>query len=88
MTFTVPTKAVASIVGKSGSTINGIKDETGAQIDIDRNEDAGKGVTNVTVRGDKKAIAAAKAAVLAVAEQIGDETTATITIDSKYVSIL
>ena len=86
LTFTVPTKAVASIVGKSGSTINGIKDETGAQIDIDRNEDGAKGVTSVTVRGDKKAIAAAKAAVLAVAEQIGDETTATITIDPKYVS--
>lgn len=83
LTFTVPSKAVASIVGKSGATINGIKDETGAQIDIDKTGDDGK--TSVTVRGDKKAIAAAKAAVLAVAEQIGDEVTETITIDAKYV---
>lgn len=85
LTFTVPTKAVASIVGKSGATINGIKDETGAQIDIDKNGEDGK--TRVTVKGDKKAITAAKAAVLAVAEQIGDEITEIITIDAKYVSL-
>lgn len=82
-TFTVPTKSVAQIVGRSGSTINGIKDETGAQIDIDKaSTDDGK--TTVTVRGDKKAIAAAKAAVLAVAEQVGDEAQLTVTVDPKY----
>ncbi len=72
------------IVGKSGATINGIKDETGAQIDIDKTSTE-DGKTSVTVRGDKKAIAAAKAAVLAVAEQIGDELQTTVTIDPKYV---
>jgi len=87
LTFTVPTKAVASIVGKAGATINGIKDETGAQIDIERSgEESTKGSTSITVRGDKNAIQAAKKAVLAVAEQIGDETTVVITIDPKYVS--
>lgn len=84
-TFTVPTKSVAQIVGKSGATINGIKDETGAQIDIDKNgSDDGK--TTVTVRGDKKAIAAAKAAVLAVVDEVGDEINVSVTIDPKYVS--
>ena len=84
-TFTVPSKSVAQIVGRSGATINGIKDDTGAQIDIDKNpsEDS---KTTVTVRGDKKAIAAAKAAVLAVAEQVGDELQVCVTIDPKYVS--
>jgi rRNA processing protein Krr1/Pno1 len=83
LTFTVPTKSVAQIVGKSGATINAIKDDTGAQIDIDKSStDDGK--TTVTVRGDKKAIAAAKAAVLAVAEQVGDEITLSITIEPKY----
>ena len=86
-TFTVPTKSVAQIVGRSGVTINGIKDESGAQIDIDKtSSDDGK--TTVTVRGDKKAIAAAKAAVLAVAEQVGDETQLTVVVDPKYVSCL
>ena len=42
--------------------------------------------TTVTVRGDKKAIAAAKAAVLAVAEQVGDELQVSVTVDPKYVS--
>ena len=86
LTFTVPINSVATIVGRSGATINGIKDETGAQIDIDKSgsED---GKTKVTVRGDKKAIAAAKTAILAVAEQVGDETTMAVMIDSKYVSM-
>ena len=83
LTFTVPTKSVAQIVGKSGATINAIKDDTGAQIDIDKSS-TDEGKTTVTVRGDKKAIAAAKTAVLAVAEQVGDEVTINITIDPKY----
>jgi polyribonucleotide nucleotidyltransferase len=80
--FTVPAKAIAFIVGKSGSTINGIKDDTGAQIDIDK---AGEGdKTTITVRGDKKAITAAKAAILELVEQFGDEITVTLTIEPKY----
>lgn len=83
--FTVPTKSVAQVVGKSGSTINGIKDETGAQIDIDKTAgDDGK--TTVTVRGSKDAITAAKKAVLAVVEEVGDEITISLTVDPKYVS--
>lgn len=39
----------------------------------------------MTVRGDKKAIAAAKAAVLAVAEQVGDEVQEVVVVDPKYV---
>ena len=82
--FTVPSKSVAQIVGKSGSTINGIKDETGAQIDIDKaHGDDGK--TSITVRGSKDAIAAAKKAVLAVVEEVGDEINVSLTIDPKYV---
>jgi predicted PilT family ATPase len=81
-TFTVPTRAVSQIVGKSGATINGIKDESGAQIDIDKTPEGGK--TTITVRGDKKAIAAAKAAILAVSESVGDETSVEVTIEQKY----
>ncbi|KAL1412774.1 hypothetical protein Q8F55_000522 [Vanrija albida] len=81
-TFTVPSKAVAMIVGKQGATINGIKDDTGAQIDIDKSGKEDK--TTITVRGDKKAITAAKAAILAVVEELGDEITVNLTIDRKY----
>ncbi|ODN73290.1 hypothetical protein L202_07839 [Cryptococcus amylolentus CBS 6039] len=81
--FKVPGKAVAQIVGKGGATINGIKNETGAQIDIER--EAGEdGKTTITVRGDKAAIAAAKEAVLNVVKELGDEITVELTIDSKY----
>ncbi|BEJ11747.1 hypothetical protein CspHIS471_0202070 [Cutaneotrichosporon sp. HIS471] len=81
--FTIPQKSVAFIVGKSGATINGIKDDTGAHIDIDKS--AGEdGKTTVTVRGDKKAITAAKAAVLELVKEFGDEINVTLTIDPKY----
>jgi predicted PilT family ATPase len=85
LTFNVPTKSVSQIVGKGGATINGIKDESGVQIDIEKNPGEG-GVTSVTVRGDKKGITAAKAAVLAVAESFGEEVTDVITIEPKFVS--
>jgi predicted PilT family ATPase len=82
--FTVPTRAVARILGKGGASINEIKDQTDAQIDIDKaSEDSGP-VANVTVRGTKKAVAAAKAAIMAIADSIGDEVTLTVNIESKY----
>jgi polyribonucleotide nucleotidyltransferase len=81
--FTIPTKAVARVLGRGGASINEIKDNTEAQIDIDKsNEDST--VTNVTVRGTKKAIEAAKAAILAISDQIADETTDVIHVEQKY----
>lgn len=81
-TFTVPSKAIAFIVGKSGATINGIKDDSGAQINIDREGEGDK--TSITVRGDKKAITTAKASILELVEQFGDEVTVNITVEPKY----
>lgn len=81
--FTVPTRAVARILGKGGVSINQIKDETGAQIDIDKPADAeGNGKdTNVTLRGTKKAIAAAKEAILAISSEVSDEVTETVRVE-------
>ncbi|KZS98452.1 hypothetical protein SISNIDRAFT_481189 [Sistotremastrum niveocremeum HHB9708] len=81
--FSVPSRAVARILGKGGASINEIKDATDAQIDIDK-ADSNPDVTNVTVRGTKKAIAAAKAAILAISDQIGEEITEVVQIESKY----
>ncbi|KAG8886137.1 hypothetical protein FRB97_007175 [Tulasnella sp. 331] len=84
LTFTVPTKSISRIVGKGGASINEIKDNTGAQIDIDRAEDSSAGTSTITVRGDASATKDAKAAILAVASEVGEETSETIYIENRY----
>lgn len=79
--FSVPTKAIPRILGKGGNNINEIKDTTEAQIDIDK----GTGENSqITLRGTKKSIAAAKAAILAISEVVGDETIDVVKIESKH----
>ncbi|KAI0066135.1 SCP160 protein [Artomyces pyxidatus] len=81
--FTVPARAIPRILGKGGVTINEIKDETGAQIDLDKTaEDSGS--AQITCRGTKKAISAAKAAIQAIADQVGEEVTVTLTVESRF----
>jgi polyribonucleotide nucleotidyltransferase len=83
--FDVPTRSVARILGKGGVSINEIKDDTGAhQIDVDKSSDGDSSVTQITVRGTKEAINAAKSAILAIAEQVGEETTASLDIETKF----
>ncbi|KAF8348341.1 hypothetical protein F5887DRAFT_953169 [Amanita rubescens] len=81
--FTIPKRSVARVLGKSGASINEIKDNTGAQIDVDKDGQRGE-VASVTVRGTKDAIAAAKATILAIAEQVKEETTVVLFIENKY----
>lgn len=83
MKFTVPTRSVARILGRGGASINEIKDDTGAQIDVDKGTDDGV-VTHITCRGSKKAIAAAKAAITAIADQVGEEVNVSVNIEAKY----
>ncbi|CAL1707288.1 unnamed protein product [Somion occarium] len=81
--FTVPTRSVARILGRSGATINEIKDNTGAQIDVDKaSEDSS--VTNIAVRGTKAAIAEAKAAILSISNQVTEETTDSVHVESRF----
>lgn len=82
--FTVPTRAVARILGKGGASIIEIKDTTDAQIDIDKPSDDSAVTTNVTVRGTKKAIAAAKAAILLISDSVGEEVTVVVNIENKF----
>ncbi|KAF8441452.1 hypothetical protein L210DRAFT_1055834 [Boletus edulis BED1] len=82
--FTVPTRAVARILGKGGASINEIKDDTGAQIDIDKAMDDNSTVTNIVVRGTKEAIKAAETAILEIAEQVGEESSASLVIENKF----
>jgi rRNA processing protein Krr1/Pno1 len=80
-TFTIPTRAVAKVLGRGGATINEIKDDTGAAIDVEKGYEE---TTTITLKGTKQAISEAKAAILAISDQVGEETTETITIESKY----
>jgi len=41
-------------------------------------------VTNITVRGTKKAISAAKAAIVAIADQIAEEITVSVVVESRF----
>jgi polyribonucleotide nucleotidyltransferase len=83
MKFTVPTRAVARILGRGGASINEIKDLTGAIIDIDKLTDD-PSITNVSVRGTKEAINDAKAQILEIANSVGEETTVNLIIDNKW----
>jgi len=82
--FTVPTRSVARILGRGGVSINEIKDNTDAQIDVEKGSDEGGANTTITVRGTKQAIAAAKAAILAISEQVTEEVSDSVTVESKF----
>ncbi|KAF9469904.1 hypothetical protein BDZ94DRAFT_1151041 [Collybia nuda] len=84
ITFTVPTRSIARILGRGGASINEIKDNTDAQIDIERAAEDGGNITNITVRGTKKAIAAAKSAILVIADQVAEEISVTVTVENKF----
>lgn len=47
LTFTIPSRAVARVLGKAGSQINEIKEETDAQIDVEK-ADSSTPTTNIT----------------------------------------
>jgi len=80
----VPTRAVARILGKGGASINEIKNTTDAQIDVDRPSDDSAATTHVSVRGTKEAIVAAKAAIMAIADSVGEEITVSMNIESRF----
>jgi predicted PilT family ATPase len=83
--FTVPTRSVARILGRGGANINEIKDDTNcSHIDLERGSDEVNSTSTITLRGTKKDIAAAKAAILAIADQVQEEVTESVTIESRY----
>lgn len=82
--FTVPSRAVPRIVGKGGASIGQIKSDTGAEIILGDNTGDKNLEMYITVRGTKEAVKAAKAAILAIADQVPEEVTETIFIEQKY----
>ncbi|CAE7078804.1 unnamed protein product [Rhizoctonia solani] len=83
--FTVPSRAVARILGRGGSQINEIKEDTNTQIDVEKADTYDpKPETLITVRGTKAAIGDAKKQILAIAGEVGEETTVTINIENRF----
>ena len=82
--FSIPTRSVARVLGKGGASINQIKDQTEAIIEIDKGSSDDGNTTAITLRGTKKAIQAAKMAILSISDQVAEETTLSIFIENKY----
>ncbi|KAG8835486.1 hypothetical protein FRC18_000438 [Serendipita sp. 400] len=84
----VTSRAVPRILGSKGAKIHEIMSETGAHIDVgdkDRPKDRDEGATTaVTIKGTKKAVAAAKSAVMAIAAAVDDESTVVLHIEPKF----
>lgn len=81
ITFTVPTKSIPRILGRAGASINDIKAESGAQIDVVKSTEE---TTQITCRGTKKAIAEAKGAIMAIADEVKEEINVAVHIESKF----
>jgi predicted PilT family ATPase len=81
VSFTVPSRAVSRILGQKGSKVNEITDDSGAHIDVAKDD---SGTTTITLRGTKKACATAKTAILAIADSVEDEVSVTIKIEPKF----
>ena len=76
----VPSKAVPRLLGRSGATINQLRLDTGAQVDLERKDGGGK----LRLRGSRAAVDAARAAVEAIVEQVESETTITLQIPARF----
>jgi predicted PilT family ATPase len=85
ITVPVSSKSIARIMGRGGVNVNRIRDETDAQIDVDREEDRNdNGTTIIKLRGTKQAIAAAKKEILAVAADVDAEESYSLRIPAKF----
>ncbi|KAN0064474.1 hypothetical protein ACQY0O_002100 [Thecaphora frezii] len=87
VTLVVSKKSIARIMGKGGATINQIRDDTEAQVDVDRDDDE-KGNTTIRLRGTKKAVAAAKTAIQSIASEVDAEETYTLSIAPEHHGLL
>ncbi|KAJ1020599.1 hypothetical protein NDA16_003992 [Ustilago loliicola] len=87
-TLTVSTKSIARIMGKGGATIKQIRDESEAQVDVDREDNEKDGTTSIKIRGTKKAIAAARKAIESIASEVDAEDVYTLTIAPEHHGIL
>lgn len=88
VTIEVLLRAVPQIVGKSGTTINELKDETNTRIDIDRANGAEEKDPNakvsITITGKKVQVEKATSAIESINKEIANTEMRTITVDPAH----
>jgi predicted PilT family ATPase len=90
ITIEVSSRAIPRILGAKGARIHEIMADTGAHVDVnDGNKDKSKGsdesgTAPIAIRGTKKAVAAAKTAIMAIANAVDDEITVVLHIEPKF----
>lgn len=83
--MTVPQRALRRILGRGGSTINRIRAESEAQIDVDAGERAeGEGDAVIRLRGTQEAVDAARSALQAIFDEVQAEATITLSIPARF----
>lgn len=82
---TIPQDRIGELIGPGGKNIKALIEETGAQIDVDEDEDKGVGLVNIS-SPDQEKIDAAKTRIQNMFREIheGDEFDATITRVESY----
>ena len=80
----LPTRAIARVLGRAGATINQIRLESGADIDVDPQSDAKKPTTMLQLRGSNEAVAAAEAMIQAIVEEVESEAELHVTVPSAF----
>ncbi|GJN91319.1 hypothetical protein Rhopal_004339-T1 [Rhodotorula paludigena] len=82
--FDVPVKALPRILGRGGSQVNQIKDDTGvASLDVDQASPEATTAT-VTLRGTKSALKKAREAVEKIAQEVQDELRLELDVPREY----
>ncbi|WFC95639.1 hypothetical protein MBRA1_002291 [Malassezia brasiliensis] len=79
-TLHVPPAAVPRVLGRAGATINQLRLDTGAQIDLERKD----GGATLRLRGTRAAVDAARAALDALLAQVAAEATHTLHIPPRF----
>lgn len=91
-TIEVLQEAIGQIVGKAGSNINELKDETNTRIDIGRSGDGEEkgpaAKVSITITGKKAQVQSAVASIEAINNEVSDTETRTLAVDPAYHRVL
>ncbi|WFD07238.1 hypothetical protein MVES1_002598 [Malassezia vespertilionis] len=79
--LSVPSKAFARVLGRGGATINQIRTDTGAQVDLERRGNA-DGL--VRIRGTSDAVERAKSAIEEIIARVESEATHVLAIPARF----
>ncbi|ORX98161.1 hypothetical protein K493DRAFT_280708 [Basidiobolus meristosporus CBS 931.73] len=86
LNFEIPARCLPHVVGRNGSKINEIKEDTSTKIDLGRPEDENDedALVSVAIQGTKEGIAAARDAIMEVVEDQQSRVTVTMDIDPDH----